>query len=197
MIWLQGWTVTTRGKGNSQCANAPIYHLFFTFFLSFRILVGDPAGSAPSEVKVKVKEPPSVPLSPASFFFCLPLNCGSLGEKSGGTGEEREGDGGGGGREGRHWSARWLINWEAQRPLTPMMQGDRANGARRLARSFSGWTCHQWCSRVEKGSAEQKNAARCFFFLSFFLSLCIFIPRSILLVFIYSPPSLCFPSSCY
>lgn len=90
-----------------------------------------------------------------SFFpllnFCLPLNCGSLGSGEG------------------HWGARWLINWEAQRPLTPMMQGDRADEERRLASSFSGWTCHQWCSRVEKGSGEQKLLA---FFSPRFSFLC-------------------------
>lgn len=69
------------------------------------------------------------------------------------------------------WPRRWLINWEAQRPLTLMMLGDRADEERRLARSFSGWTCRRWCPRVEKGNAPQKNTAGVFSFLfSSFLS---------------------------
>lgn len=75
------------------------------------------------------------------LHFCLLLNCGSLG------------------RGGADWSAPWPINWEAQRPLTPMMmQGDRANGERWLASSYSSWICHQWCSRVEKGSVDPNSA---------------------------------------
>lgn len=149
MIWLQGWTVTTGGTGSLLRAPA-----------LFR-----PAkrGRYPTQVQMgrgwwrptagrklraaggtevcgggsrKISDPQMLLLR-----FCLLLNCGSLG------------------RGGADWSAPWPINWEAQRPLTPMMmQGDRANGERWLASSYSSWMCHQWCSRVEKGSVDPNSA---------------------------------------
>ena len=88
--------------------------------------------------------------------FCLPLNCGSLGRGEEEEEEEEEEEG---------WPRRWLINWEARRPLTLMMLGDRADEERRLASSFSGWTCRRSCPRVEKGNAPQKNTAAVFSFL--------------------------------
>jgi len=87
MIWLQGWTVTTRGKGNSQCAVALICHTKLFSFWKWRTSLHRRArvtlctstesiASRRRGARVRI-------LSVSGFFSRLPLNCGSLGSGGG------------------------------------------------------------------------------------------------------------------